>query len=157
MAREPSSTVPACSTPTGALTLTTVIHEQRETPCPNAIAQGDDLWLDAPAIEAATGWQWKPEGLCHGEVCVPLPREGGAALVREGRLNLAAIWRRSGRPVVHDQAARTWVLGTGAAERGAALATLQAPDFELPDLGGQLHRLSDYRGHKVFLATWASW
>jgi len=67
------------------------------------------------------------------------------------------MWRRSGQPAVRDAASRTWVLGTGAAQRGAALATLQAPDFALPDLQGRMHRLSDYRGRKVLLATWASW
>lgn len=41
--------------------------------------------------------------------------------------------------------------------RRAALASLQAPDFELPDLDGKMHRLSDYRGKKVLLAAWASW
>jgi len=138
--------------------MTTVIHEQHETLCPGAEAQGDDLWLDGPAIEEATGWAWKPEGLCREDTCVPIPRgPAAAALVRDGRLNLAAMWRASGQPVVHDAASRTWVLGAGAAERSAALATLQAPDFELPDLNGQLHRLSQYRGRKVFLATWASW
>ena len=28
---------------------------------------------------------------------------------------------------------------------------IKAPDFELPDQNGELHRLSDYRGHKVIL------
>ena len=148
----------------------TVLHEQRETHWPDAVAQGDELWLDAAAIEQATGWTWKPEGLCCGDTCVPLPRaaqlQGGdgerdsdsqSAFVREGRLNLAAMWRRCGQPVVHDIASRAWVLGTGAAQRGAALATLQAPDFALPDLQGRERRLSEYRGRKVFLATWASW
>jgi hypothetical protein len=135
----------------------TVIHEQRETRLPDAIADGDALWLDGPAIEQSTGWTWKAEGLCHGELCVPLPRGAGAEVVRDGRLDLAAMWRRSGQPVVHDAASRTWVLGTGAAQRSAALATLQAPDFVLPDLEGRPHRLSAYRGRKVFLATWASW
>jgi hypothetical protein len=88
---------------------------------------------------------------------VPLPPSAGNEWVRDGRLNIAAMWRRSGQPVVHDTAARTWVLGSGALQRGAALATLQAPDFELPDLQGRLHRLSQYRGRKVLLATWASW
>jgi hypothetical protein len=135
----------------------TVIHEQRETDCPGARAQGDELWLDASAIEAATGWRWKPQGLCLGDaICVPWSRVG-AAPVRDGRLDLAAMWRAGGQPVVHDAASRTWVLGTGAARRGAALASLDAPDFELPDLDGRLHRLSEQRGRKVFLATWASW
>ena len=138
--------------------MTTVLHEQRTTEVPDSAVDGDGLWLDARDIAQATGWTWTPEGLCHGDVCVPLPpRAAGADCVRNDRLNLAAMWRRSGQPVVHDAAARTWVLGTGAAPRSAALATLQAPDFELPDLDGRPHRLSHYRGRKVFLATWASW
>jgi hypothetical protein len=135
----------------------TILHEQRETTWPDACADGDALWLDGDAIREATGWTWKPEGLCHGDVCVPLPPATQSELVRDGHLNLAAMWRRSGQPVVHDAASRTWVLGTGAAQRGAALATLRAPDFALPDLDGRVHRLSQYRDRKVFLATWASW
>ena len=32
-----------------------------------------------------------------------------------------------------------------------------APDFELPDLDGRLHKLSDYRGQVVVLNFWATW
>jgi hypothetical protein len=137
--------------------MVTVLHEQRHTRWPDAAARGDELWLDAAAVEESTGWTWKPEGLCHGDTCVPLPPAAADELVRDGRLNLAAMWRRSGQPVVHDAASRFWVLGTGAERRGAALAALQAPDFSLPDLEGREHRLSSYRGRRVFLATWASW
>lgn len=138
-----------------------VLHEHRETACPSALADvdtgADALWLDAATVEQATGWQWKAQGLCQGDaICVPLSRTDGT-LVRGDRLNLAAAWRASGQPVVHDATFRTWVLGTGAAERRSVLHTLQAPDFELPDLHGQPHRLSDWRGRRVFLATWASW
>lgn len=59
--------------------------------------------------------------------------------------------------MVHDSTQAHWVLGTGAAQRAAALATLQAPDFSLPDLDGRVQRLSDHRGRKVFLVSWASW
>lgn len=135
----------------------TVIHEDRCTQWPDAAASGDDLWLDAQALSEATGWTWKPEGLCHADTCVPVPPAAAGALVRENRLNLAAMWRRSGQPVARDAASRTWVLGTGAEQRAAALATLEAPDFTLPDLEGTRHSLSSYRGRKVFLATWASW
>jgi hypothetical protein len=112
----------------------TVLHEQRETRLPDAIAHGDELWLDHAAIEQATGWSWKAEGLCHADVCVPLPRVQADKFARGGRLNVAAMWRHSGQP-----------------------ATLQAPDFTLPDLDGRLHSLSSCSGRKVFLATWASW
>ena len=135
----------------------TLLHDQRQTQWPDAAADGDDLWLDGGAVEQATGWTWKPQGLCRDDLCVPLPPAPPADLVQGDRLNLAAMWRRSGQPVLHDAASRTWVLGTGAAQRRDALASGQAPDFELPDLEGRLHRLSALRGRKVFLATWASW
>jgi peroxiredoxin len=32
-----------------------------------------------------------------------------------------------------------------------------APEFELPDLKGATHRLSDYRGKVVFVNLWATW
>lgn len=32
-----------------------------------------------------------------------------------------------------------------------------APDFELSDLNGRTHRLSEYRGQVVFLNLWATW
>lgn len=133
----------------------TVIHEQRTAALPDARADRDGLWLDAAEVERASGWQWKPEGLCHGDTCVPLPR--GADVVRDGRIDLAAMWRHMDQPVVHDEAGGTWVLGTGAAQRSETLTSLQAPDFALPDLDGRVHRLSDYRGRRVFLATWSSW
>ena len=135
----------------------TVLHDQLETEHDDSAAEGDALWLDAAAVESATGWLWKPEGLCHGDICVPLPAASKHELIRDGRLSIAAMWRRSGQPVVHDAASRVWVLGTGAEQRGAALATLIAPDFELPDLAGHMHRLSHYRSRKVLLVTWASW
>jgi hypothetical protein len=59
--------------------------------------------------------------------------------------------------VVRDDAARIWVLGVGAAARSDALRSLEAPDFTLPDLEGRRHSLSDQRGKKVLLVTWASW
>lgn len=31
------------------------------------------------------------------------------------------------------------------------------PAISLPDLDGRMHRLSDYRGHRVLLNFWASW
>ena len=32
-----------------------------------------------------------------------------------------------------------------------------APDFALPDLDGQVHTLSEQRGHPVVLAYFATW
>lgn len=116
-----------------------------------AVATGLRL-LPADA-EAATGWTLKPEGMCRDALCVPLPRE----TTTDGRVDVSAFWRLLGNPVVSDAAGETWVLGAGAQERSEQLAGAEAPDFALPDLDGVEHRLSDLRGKKVFLTTWASW
>lgn len=131
-----------------------VIHEQLETVCPSARAEGESLWLSTADLQRATGWELKPEGLCKGPVCVP---DRNGALSRGGAVDVAGFWRHVGNPVVHDAARTSWVLGAGATERASSLQSLEAPDFELPDIDGRMHRLSDYRGRKVMLATWASW
>jgi hypothetical protein len=134
-----------------------VLHESRDTHLSDAKADGDALWMDRADIERATGWMWKPVGLCREETCMPLPRNAEPPMVAGDRLDLAALWRYAGWPVVHDDTSRLWVLGEGASRRAEALTSLEAPDFELPDLGGRRHRLSDYRGRRVFLGAWASW
>jgi hypothetical protein len=64
---------------------------------------------------------------------------------------------RLGRPLAIDADERCAFLGVPAAERARALASLDAPDFALPDLDGRAHRLSEQRGRKVLLVVYASW
>jgi hypothetical protein len=126
--------------------MATVLTEQGEI----TLVATNGLWLSADDAERATGWTLKPEGMCHDDVCVPLP-------VEAGRVDVAAFWQMLGRPVASDAAGQTWALGAGAEQRNATLAGLMAPDFVLPDLLGVPHTLSTLRGNKVFLCTWASW
>lgn len=137
--------------------MVTLLIDDREVTLDGAQVSGDALWLSARDAEAADGWVRKPEGLCRGEVCVPLPRGREAELVRDGQVNLAALWRHLGRPVVHSAAGDAWVLGASSGERATALASLEAPDFSLPEPGGRMRTLSEHRGKKVLLVTWASW
>jgi len=137
--------------------MTTILSDAGATEVTAARAGGDALWLPAAHLEEATGWTLKPEGLCRGEVCVPLPPGATQELARDDMLDVAAIWRRLGKPVLASDDGDIWVLGESAATRTAALESLEASDFALPDLDGNLHRLSDHRGEKVLLATWASW
>jgi hypothetical protein len=99
----------------------------------------------------------KPEGFCKGEVCVPVPQKQKAELVSGDRFNVSALARMLGQPVIHDEEHAVWSVGEAAAERKRTLTSLNAPEFSLPDLEGKMHRLSDYRGRKVLLASWASW
>ncbi len=137
--------------------MTTVLTESGEFHAADAEIAGDALWLSAGEAEAATGWVAKVEGLCRGEVCVPLPAGREAEFVRGSRVNVAGLWRHLGRSVAHSERGHVWALGGSARERVATLQSLAAPDFTLPDATGRRHSLSDYRGKKVFLVTWASW
>lgn len=107
------------------------------------------------ALRDALGWELKPQGLCKGDRCVPI---GGCAdLVSDAGVDLAGFARVLSRPLALDLAEGVACLGASAAERAARLASLQAPDFTLPDLNGQPHSLSDDRGKKVLLVAYASW
>ena len=72
-------------------------------------------------------------------------------------INVSAHCHQLNRPLLHNKQADVWALGASASERSTALQSLQAPDFTLSDLDGNPHSLSDYRGKKIFLASWASW
>lgn len=122
-------------------------------------ADGERLWLDPAELERAGGWEWKPEGVCRGPLCVPVPpradwvRGAGAGL----RIDLAGLSRHMGQPVVTSPEHGVWSVGDAAADVADRLRSLEAPDFTLPDLGGHMHALAAFRGRKVFLLFWASW
>jgi hypothetical protein len=115
-----------------------------------------ELWVSREALRSATGWDLRAEGLCRGEICVPL-RPSPEPFLDGDSVHASALWRELDRPVLHDRDCTTWMLGEAAADRQRELETLIAPDFTLPDIDGREHSLSDFRGHKVLLATWASW
>ena len=136
----------------------TVIYDDKVASIADAEARGNDLWVSLGSMRELTGWDLKPQGLCRGERCVPIPPGRRAEFLRdESSVNLAALARQLGQPVVHDDSHSIWFFGESAEDRRAALSSLQAPDFTLPDLDGKLHSLSDYRRRKVLLLSWASW
>jgi hypothetical protein len=97
-----------------------------------------------------TGWKLEPWGACKGEICVPLPTDA----VNGGRVMLDAVAGVLGMAVVADDQARLWAVGPESLG-GRALATVQAPDLELPDFDGNPFRLDSLRGTKVVLVAWA--
>jgi len=115
------------------------------------------LWISRTAFEQATGSELKPEGLCTGELCTPLRAEVRTRCIDGESVDAAALWTSLERPALTDRKRSIWVLGDSARERAERLRSRVAPNFELPDLDGRMHRLSEQRGKKVFLTTWASW
>jgi hypothetical protein len=117
------------------------------------VAARDGLRMAAADAEKVTGWALKPEGMCRAELCVPMP----SSAVAGDEVDVAAFWMKLGGPAISSERRDVWALGAPADERNADLEGLQAPDFTLPDVDGTPRTLSQLRGKKVFLATWASW
>jgi hypothetical protein len=134
-----------------------IIYGARVTDGVDADAKGGELWLKAADLERVSGWTHKPEGFCKGDVCVPVPAPRKDEFVRGESYNLAALADLLGQPMVADAENRAYCFGEAAAERKRILTSLDAPDFTLPDLDGRMHSLSQCRGKKVFLVSWASW
>lgn len=105
--------------------------------------------VDPVELERRTGWAIKPEGACKDERCVLLPPG------EDERLDARVLADRLGMPLVRDDA--TGLLCLGPESGGRALASIEAPDFELPDLEGRPFGLKNLRGKKVLLYAWASW
>ena len=140
----------------------TILYNESDAVIDDAAIDGADLWLRLDDLTRASGWQLKPEGACLGDVCVPIPDARRERFVREesgadARFNLAELARLREMPVLYDEQTQTWCFGDGAKTRAHQMASLQAPDFTLPDLTGEMHSLTDYRGQKIFMIAWASW
>jgi hypothetical protein len=112
------------------------------------------LDVETSAFEAASGWHLRPEGACKGEVCVPLP--DGVRSADGSRVQLDRLAERLGAPLVHDEERGLYAIGP-ATVTGRALTSAEAPELELPDLDGNVFRLSTLHGQKVLLVAWASW
>jgi hypothetical protein len=116
-----------------------------------------DVWVPLASLERQTGWALKPEGACFGERCVPIPQDRADDFVSDQRFNMTALASHLGQPVLRDAQHEVVAIGESSEGRANRLRTLEAPDFTLPDIDGAMHSLSDFRGRKVFLASWASW
>jgi peroxiredoxin len=122
---------------------------------PVEIDDEEGLWLGLEDFQAALGWAVKDNTLCRADRCLPLAPYPG--LVRDGAIDLARFAALQGMALAEAPAARAVAVAAAPDEQLDALLGQEAPDFALPDLAGITHRLSDYRGRKVLLVTWASW
>jgi peroxiredoxin len=140
----------------------TVLYNGAAIKIERPLAEQGDLWVTAADLQRINGLTLKPPGvLCGGEVCINLSQKGDAALLRkkEGQewINVSGLAQRLKQPFAVDRETGTWSFGPIPETRTPFLKSALAPNFELPDRKGKLIRLSDYRGKKVLLTTWASW
>ena len=121
--------------------------------------EAERSWIDGRALSALTGLAIKPEGLCKEDACVPWPREGGVKRTRDGKgeYDLTAILDHVGAPLVRAEKGDVWSIGEPTLVRSALLEDGRAPEVILRDRKDGVWKLSEQRGKKVLLVTWASW
>lgn len=130
----------------------TLIDESRSIETTARVADGK-VSLSPDAVRTALGWELEPAGLCRGEVCIPVRNDG----IGDDGIDLDALAKALGRPLALDADNGAAALGASANERREQFESLDAPDFELPDLTGTMHKLSDHCDKKVLLIAYASW
>jgi hypothetical protein len=139
----------------------TLIYEDTITQLGPGLSGLQDLWVTTAELTRATRFVLKPEGVCREELCFPVPKPRKDEFLRTGSkttwFNLSAFARLLKQPVARDEAFGVFFFGPRPDQQNAHLQSLKAPDFTLPDKDGKRHSLSDYRGKKVLLVTWASW
>jgi len=119
------------------------------------------LWVTPADFTRITGFDLKPQGACFEDICIPIKQDADSDLFvkRDGQpwLNVTAFAEKVQQSYAVDRDAAVWSFGMVPSARKAFLNSAMAPDFELTDRNGDVVRLSDFRGKKVMIITWASW
>src|SRR5215471_7843770 len=97
----------------------TVIFGDRAPAKVEAATESGNLWVNRDDLEAISGFELKPEGICKGEICVPIPPGRATDFSRDGgkRFNLAALGTLLEQPLVHDDKHQVWYFGEAARTR----------------------------------------
>ena len=139
----------------------TVLYDDRAIAVERTLADPNDLWVVPENLPRINGFELKPEGACLDELCVPVlqDRDSDMFVTRRGQpwFNVTELARKLDQAYVVDHDHHVWSFGEVPVTRTSFLNAAIAPDFALPNRAGELVRLSDFRGKKVFIVTWASW
>jgi len=107
------------------------------------------------ALHAALGWEIKPEGICRGDLCIPLHDQ--TAVIRADGVDLVAAARLIGSETLIDTTSSIVAVSLPAQNRHLSLIGRQAANFTLPDLDGNLHSLNEFEGKRRLLVAFATW
>lgn len=145
----------------------TVLSQERTIVIEDAFVDGDHLWVPEESVPRVNGFRLQSAGLCAGDLCIPVSEDADWTRRNGGRtyVDVTAIAQHLGQAWVTDAegdaggdaGGSVWSFAPVPALTATAWQLGQAPDFTLPDMHGRPVRLSDYRGKRVLLLTWASW
>lgn len=139
----------------------TVLYNERVVAIDQTLPDASDLWVQPDDLTRINDFVLKPEGACLDDLCIPVlqDRDSDMYVTRGGQgwFNVTGLADKLQQAHVTDYDDGIWSFGAMPLERRAFLRGGEAPDFALPDRNGNIVRLSDFRGKKVLLLTWASW
>jgi hypothetical protein len=146
-----TSTSAAVALGAPTVTATTVLYADSAVKLDKIRPDGKDLWVRAADLPRINQFELKPQGACRADMCIPIPKT-----LKSGEwFNLTGFSRKLGQTYVAD--AGVWSFGEIPVLRGSFYQSRIAPDFAVPDRKGRIVHLSDFRGKKVLVHTWASW
>ncbi len=140
-------------------TRVTVLARENTVSIERAVLQGEDLLVPAKDVLAITGFELKPQGLCAGDVCITISPDSPWVSNQFGAkyFNVTRFANEMNQMFAADTQENLWSFTPVPRPETSPLLSGQAPDFALADRDGKTVRLSDFRGKKVFILTWASW
>ena len=139
----------------------TILYDDEVVEIERTLADPNDLWVVPEDLTRLNGFELKAEGICLDQVCIPVrqDRDTDILITRGGQvwINVTEMARKLSQPYAVDHDHHVWSFGAIPLTRTRFLNAALAPDFALPNREGELVRLSDFRGKKVLILTWASW
>ena len=132
-------------------TTATVLFGENTVSLDKARVIDQNLWVQKQDLPRINEFEVKPQGACRADVCIPLSK----TLKNGDWFNLTGFAGKLGEKVVADQ--NVYSFGEIPVLRGGFYNNRIAPDFAVPDRKGKVVHLSDFRGKKTLVITWASW
>jgi hypothetical protein len=134
-----------------AATSATVLFQDQTVALEKIRPDSKDLWVRAADLPRINQFTLKPVGACRADMCIPVPK----ALKSGEWFNLTGFAQRLHQNYV--AADGVWSFSEIPLIRGDYYQSRIAPEFAAPDRKGRTVHLSDFRGKKVLVITWASW
>jgi hypothetical protein len=134
-----------------ATTSATVLFGENAVALDKTRVVDQNLWVQSKDLPRINQFEVKPHGACRADVCIPLSK----TLKNGDWFNLTGFAKKIGETVVSDQNIDSF--GEIPVLRGGFYNSRIAPDFAVPDRQGKVVHLSDFRGKKTLVITWASW
>ena len=129
----------------------TILYNDSTVKVDRTRPDGKDLWVRAADLPRINEFELKPQGACRADMCIPVSKT-----LKNGEwFNLTGFSRKLGQAYIADSG--VWSFGEMPVMRGSFYSSRIAPDFAVPDRAGKIVHLSDFRGKKVLVFTWASW